>query len=283
MRVAMAQLAVGDDPSANLVTVGECVSAAADGGADLIVFPEATMCRFGKPLAPVAERLDGRWASRVREIARRHDTAIVVGMFTPATADSGGARVRNTVIVVDRAGRLWAYDKIHLYDAFGFAESATVEAGHAALVVDLALADGSSARLGVATCYDLRFPDLFGALADAGAQLIAVPASWAPGPGKAEQWRALTTARALDSGAYIVAVDQAPPVPGQAEAAPTGVGHSRLVDPFGSVVGDEYGESPRVGIHHLDLSGAGRARDVMGMRAHRRPIAIPEPRTPDER
>ncbi|GAA3027473.1 carbon-nitrogen hydrolase family protein [Gordonia defluvii] len=285
MRVAMAQITARSQPSANLAEVAELTAAAAGGGADLIVFPEATMCRFGVPLVPIAEPVDGPWVTGVREIARRDRIAIVVGIFTPGipTAD-GIPRVRNTVVVADRSGRLWSYDKIHLYDAFGFAESATVQAGTDPLVVDLPLDDGSSARLGIAICYDVRFPELFGALADAGAQLIAVPASWASGPGKVEQWRALTTARALDSGAYIVAVDQAP---GDASATgdghPTGVGHSRLIDPFGSVVDDEYGGSPRLGVHRLNLSGAVRAREVLGMRANRRPIATPGgPRLPTD-
>ncbi|GED96751.1 carbon-nitrogen hydrolase family protein [Gordonia crocea] len=284
MRVAMAQVRAATDPAANLTGLVRQVAVAADGGADLVVFPEATMCRFGVPLAPIAQPLDGPWATQVRETARDHGVAVVAGMFTPGTAANDGApRVRNTVIVADRTGGLWSYDKIHLYDAFGFAESATVQPGHDALVVDLSLAPATTVRLGVATCYDLRFPDLFGALADAGAQVIAVPTSWGAGPGKVEQWRTLTAARALDSGAYLVAVDQAPPADdADGGRAPTGVGRSRVVDPFGSVVDDEYGEDPQLGIHHLDLAGPAQARQVLGMRANRRPIATPEPAGPND-
>ncbi|MFT4200545.1 carbon-nitrogen hydrolase family protein [Gordonia sp. (in: high G+C Gram-positive bacteria)] len=278
MRVAMAQITAGTDPSANLDTVAEQVGRAAGGGADLVVFPEATMCRFGVPLGDVAQPVDGPWASSVRDLAVDHGLAVAVGMFTPGT----DGRIRNTVLLVDRDGRTSGYDKIHCYDAFGFAESATVEPGSQALVVDLPLADGSTARLGVATCYDLRFPELFGTLADAGAQVIAVPTSWGAGPGKVEQWRTLTAARALDSGAFIVAVDQAPPPDAAGHRAPTGVGRSRIVDPFGTLVDDEYGETPATGIHRIDLAGAAQARETLGMRANRRTFASPVPTTPHD-
>lgn len=282
MRVAMAQITAGDDPSANLDNLARLVAQAAAGGADLVAFPEATMCRYGVPLAAIAEPLDGPWATRVRELARQHGIAVLVGLFTPgAIGADGKPRVRNTVLVADRDGHYWSYNKIHLYDAFGYRESATVAPGDEALVADLALADGTTVRLGVATCYDVRFPELFGALADAGAQVIAVPTSWATGPGKVEQWCILTSARALDSGAFIVAVDQAPP-PGGGDG-PVGVGHSRVVGPFGSVVGDEYGDSPQMGFHDLDLAEVARSRDVLGMRVNRRPVAIPGPTPPGDR
>ncbi|GAB11636.1 putative hydrolase [Gordonia araii NBRC 100433] len=283
MRVAMAQITAGTDPAANLELLAERVALAADGGADLVVFPEATMCRFGVPLRGIAQPLDGPWAAGVRDVARQHGIAVVAGMFTPGSDDTANARVRNTVVVADREGALSGYDKIHLYDAFGFAESATVEAGSSALVVDLPLADGTSTRLGVATCYDIRFPELFGVLADAGAEVIAVPTSWGAGPGKVEQWRTLTAARALDSGAYVVAVDQAPP-PDGGQQAPTGIGRSRLIDPFGSVVDDEYGESPALGVHTIDPARVATAREALGMRANRRDFAHPGgPTTPSDR
>ena len=210
----------------------------------------------------------------VREIARRHGIAILVGLFTPGTADdSGKPRVRNTVLVVDREGRYWSYDKIHLYDAFGYRESASVAPGNDALVADLELADGTTARLGVATCYDVRFPKLFGALADAGAQVIAVPTSWAPGPGKAEQWRILTSARALDSGAFIVAVDQAPRLAPARPAAPSVSG--TVVSWTHSVAwsGMNTGARPHLGFHNLDLADVERSRDVLGMQVNRRSVA----------
>ncbi|MFE0098752.1 carbon-nitrogen hydrolase family protein [Streptomyces sp. NPDC059009] len=260
MRVALGQLAATADPEANLVLVEKEVDRAAAAGARLLVLPEATMCRFGVPLRPVAEPLDGPWASRVRDLARDRRLAVVVGMFTPAD----GERVRNTVLVAGPDGRLTSYDKIHLYDAFGHRESETVAPGDRPLTVDL---DG--VRIGVATCYDIRFPGLFTELASQGAQLTVVPASWGAGPGKREQWTLLARARALDSTAFVVAVGQAEPAAPQAGAAPTGVGGSLAVSPLGEIRA-ELGDGPDFTTIDLDLGEVTRARETVPVLANRR-------------
>ncbi len=124
VRIALAQILSSPDPAVNLEQVAELTGQAAAAGARLVVFPEATMRCFGRNLAEVAEPLDGPWAGRVRQIAAEAGVTVVVGMFTPA--DHG--RVRNTLLV-SGPGVEAAYDKIHLFDAFGFAESDTVAAG----------------------------------------------------------------------------------------------------------------------------------------------------------
>ena len=129
MRIALAQIQSGTEPAANLGLVEEYTRRAADAGAGLVLFPEATMCRFGVPLAPIAEPLDGSWASAVRAIAERAGIVVVAGMFVPA--DDG--RVTNTLIATG-PGVDTHYDKIHLYDAFGFTESNTVAPGHEPVV-----------------------------------------------------------------------------------------------------------------------------------------------------
>ena len=121
MRIALAQIQSGAEPAANLGLVDDYTRRAADAGARLVLFPEATMCRFGVPLAPIAEPLDGPWASGVRAIAERAGIVVVAGMFAPASEDGAG-RVTNTLIATG-PGVEAHYDKIHLYDAFGFAES----------------------------------------------------------------------------------------------------------------------------------------------------------------
>src|ERR1700732_5415058 len=130
MRIALAQILSGSDPAANLGLVAEYTRRAADAGARLVVFPEATMCRFGVPLAPIAEPVDAPWADGVRRIAADAGITVVVGMFTPA--DDG--RVHNTLLAVGPAGSGTDahYDKIHLYDAFGFTESTTGAPGREA-------------------------------------------------------------------------------------------------------------------------------------------------------
>ncbi len=120
MRVALAQIRSGTEPAANLELVEEYTRRAADAGAGLVLFPEATMARFGVPLHEVAEPLDGPWADGVRRIAADAGVTVVAGMFVPA--DDG--RVTNTLIA--SGPRVDAhYDKIYLYDAFGFTESRT--------------------------------------------------------------------------------------------------------------------------------------------------------------
>ncbi|MGC4934290.1 carbon-nitrogen hydrolase family protein [Gordonia sp. DT30] len=262
MRIAMAQISSGTDPVANLSLVDEKTAQAASAGADLVVFPEATMCRFGVPLGPLAQPLDGPWAQHVSRAAADHGTTIVAGMFTPA--DHG--RVANTLLVAHPDGRRTGYDKIHLYDAFGFRESDTVAAGETAVTVEV---DG--VRVGLATCYDIRFPRLFTTLAADGAEVIVVPASWGAGPGKVGQWQTLATARALDSTAFVVAVGQAEPADDgrRSGSAPTGVGHSQISDPFGSVVASYAGPS-RLGVHTLDLGLVATAREQLAVLANQR-------------
>lgn len=291
MRIAMAQISSTADPSVNLRTVADNVAAAAADRADLVIFPEATMCRFGVPLTSVAESLDGPWASAVADLARQHEITVVAGMFTPDVmggseagggktggseaggGKTGGDRVRNTVLVATPDGQRQGYDKIHLYDAFGFRESDTVAAGTQPLTVEIPLADGSTATVGIVTCYDIRFPALFTELAARGAQVIAVPTSWGAGAGKLAQWQTLATARALDSATYIAAVGQAAPDDPQviAAKAPTGIGHSQLTDPVGTVVA-AYDETPQLAVYDVDLSTVPTARDQLGVLSNRRPI-----------
>ncbi|WNO76086.1 carbon-nitrogen hydrolase family protein [Streptomyces sp. AM8-1-1] len=228
MRIALSQITTGPDPAQNLAVLREQAHRAAESGARVVVFPEAAMACFGTRLGPIAEPLDGPWATEVRRIAEEAGLVVVAGMFTPAAE----GKVTNTLLATG-PGVEAAYDKIHLYDAFGFAESDTVAAGSDVVTIDV---DG--VRVGLATCYDVRFPELFRAHADAGAVLTLLPASWGAGPGKRDQWELLTRARALDATLWVAAVGQADPVASGATVtskAPTGIGHSAVVGPDGTV------------------------------------------------
>ena len=279
MRVALAQIITGRDLAGNLALVAEYAGRAKAGGAQLVVFPEATMRAFGNSLLDIAEPLDGPWAGRVRAIASEQDIVIVAGMFTPGTADDGGARaadagaadigarrkVRNTLLVTGR-GVDTSYDKIHLFDAFGFAESDTVDAGSQPVVFEL---DGVT--FGLATCYDIRFPDLFTENADRGAEVNIVCASWGSGPGKAEQWKLLARARAADSTTLVLACGQGDPSSVGIDpkgAAPTGVGHSVVVSPFGEVL-DELDGAPGLLFADLDPAVVKEARTKLPVLANR--------------
>jgi len=265
MRVALAQILSGTEPTANLALVGDYTQRAADAGAQLVLFPEATMCRFGVPLAPIAEPLDGAWASGVRAIAERAGIVVVAGMFVPADEDRAG-RVTNTLVATG-PGVEAHYDKIHLYDAFGFAESNTVAPGREPVVITV---DGVT--VGLTLCYDVRFPELYVELARRGAQLITVHASWGTGPGKLEQWTLLARARAIDTTGFVAAVDQAFPGDEIAAFGPTGVGGSVVASPVGEVV-DAAGADPQLLITDIDLEAAQKIRETIAVMDNRTELA----------
>jgi predicted amidohydrolase len=156
------------------------------------------------------------------------------------------------------------YDKIHLYDAFGFTESRTVAPGREPVVITV---DGVG--VGLTVCYDIRFPQLYTELAQRGAQLIAVCASWGSGPGKLEQWTLLARARALDSMSYIAAAGQADPADtlagsGSASGAPRGVGGSLVASPFGEVV-TSAGAEPQLVVADIDIDMVAKARESIAV------------------
>jgi predicted amidohydrolase len=262
MRIALAQIQSGTEPEANLKLVEDYTRRAADAGAALVLFPEATMCRFGVPLSEAAEPLDGPWADGVRRVAAGAGVTVVAGMFVPA--DDG--RVTNTLIATGR-GVDAHYDKIYLYDAFGFTESRTVAPGHEPVVITV---DG--VRVGLSLCYDIRFPELYVELAQRGAQLITVHASWGTGPGKLEQWTLLARARALDTGSFVGAVGQAYPGDEIAALGPTGVGGSIVASPFGEIV-DTAGSDPSLLVTDIDPDAVQSVRDTIAVLRNRTDLA----------
>ncbi|OBK79100.1 carbon-nitrogen hydrolase family protein [Mycobacterium sp. 1164985.4] len=266
MRIALAQILSGTDPSANLGLVEDYTRRAADAGARMVLFPEATMCRFGVPLAPVAEPLDGPWASGVRAIAERAGIVVVAGMFVP----SGDGRVLNTLIAAGD-GVDAHYEKIHLYDAFGFTESKTVAPGHEPVLIDV---DGGSGpvSVGLTLCYDVRFPELYVELAERGAELITVHASWGSGAGKLDQWTLLARARAIDTTGFVAAVDQGRPDPEIAALGPTGVGGSLVASPTGDVLAGA-GDDPQLLVTDIDLDAGRKVRETIAVLRNRADFA----------
>lgn len=304
MRIALAQILLSDDPSVNLNTVIGAMLRGGQEDVDLMVFPEATMKAFGTGrLDTAAEELDGSFAAAIGRVAVETQMTVVVGMFRPADrVERDGKerqRVFNTLLCVGpepgtadysgSAGNYFVehYDKIHLFDAFGFRESDTVAPGTRQVVVDIPVrsrdseplehqgpfsAETESVTLGLATCFDVRFPEHFVDLAELGAEVIVMPTSWNDGPGKREQWRILTAARALDSTCYLAATDAARPggaaKAGKAEG-PTGIGHSVLVGPDGDVrVSGGY--EPQLLIADIDVDDLERVRKEIPVLAIRR-------------
>lgn len=259
MRVALCQIEIGDDPEANLRAMRDALDRCGD--AELAVFPEAAQLRFGNDLRAAAQPLDGPFVSALRQAARDRGVAIVAGVFEPA-ADG---RVHNTLVAVDAAGELAGrYRKLHLFDSFGFRESKTVAAGDEPVVVELA-----GARLGLMTCYDVRFPELARALVDRGAQVLVIPAAWAQGVYKEEHWVTLVRARAIENTVWVVAVDRAPDLDDPPAGGRTGVGRSLLVDPMG-VVHADLGPGAGVRGGEIDLAALTAVRRVLPALEHRR-------------
>lgn len=261
MRIALCQITSTAVPSDNLALISDAVARAAAGGASVAVFPEASMACFGTQLGPLAEPVDGPWATAVAAIAAEHGMLVVAGMFAPAP----DGRVYNTLLATGRGQHL-GYHKIHLFDAFGFAESNTVAPGS-----DLALVTLDEVTLGLATCYDVRFPELFTRLADRGATVMLMGASWGSGPGKREQWELLVRARALDSTSWLVACGQADPAVSGIEThpkAPTGIGYSTVASPSGELVA-RLGAGPDVLVVDLDLAQVDKTRESIPVLANR--------------
>ena len=233
MKVAAVQFVSGGDIVENLARAKELVSTAAGQGAQLIVLPEATAQSFASGrLDTSAQELDGDFATQLKTHAEELGVTVVAGMFRPADSvekdDKTINRVYNTALITGPGVHL-GYNKIHTYDAFNYRESDTVKPGNELVTFEL---DGVT--VGVAICYDVRFPEQFKALARQGAEVIVVPTSWADGPEKRDQWRLLSATRALDSTAYVICAGQARPggndKAGEA-SGPTGIGHSVIVSP----------------------------------------------------
>ena len=250
LRVALVQQASALAPEANRRLLAELTPT----DVDLVVFPEAFARDFGEAGSDVsayAEPLDGPFATEVTRVAADRGTTVVAGMFEPG---EDPARPFNTLVV--RGAAEASYRKIHLYDSFGHRESDRLTAGPLEPVV----VDVEGFRVGLMTCYDLRFPELARGLVDRGAELLLVPAAWVAGPRKVEHWRTLLRARAIENTVFVAAAGQ----PG-----PRYSGHSLVVDPLGDVL-VEAGEDDEVVTATLERAVLAEARRTNPSLANRR-------------
>ncbi len=261
MRVALCQIPVSSRPSVNLKRVQLAMYNAAEQGADLAVFPEATLVRFGSELAAGAEPLDGPFCSGLAAAAKESGIALVAGVFEPAP----DGRVYNTAVVYDGGGGLvTSYRKLHLFDAFGQRESDDVAPGSSVVTCTL-----GGVPVGLQICYDLRFPELSRALAVRGASLLLVPAAWAAGLFKEEHWVTLVRARAIENTVWVAAVGQVPDPDETRHRHLGGVGRSMLVDPFG-VVRTDMGPAPGMVVAEVDPELVEEVRTTVPSLANRR-------------
>jgi predicted amidohydrolase len=206
----------------------------------------------------------------VRGAAARLGLWVHLGSLALALEDDDG-RLINRGFVIDDSGEIRArYDKMHLFDVDlptgeSWRESAAYRAGEGPVIVDTPIG-----KLGLSICYDIRFPDLYRTLSDAGATILSIPAAFTVPTGEAH-WHVLLRARAIEAGAFVVAAAQT----GRHEDGRTTYGHSLVVGPWGNIVLDMGGE-PGVGFAELELARVQEVRSRLPAIEHRRKIGDPE-------
>lgn len=240
-RIAAIQMTSGVEVAANLATAKQLVAEAARAGAGLAVLPEnfALMARTDAERLGAAED-DGRGPIQdfLAETARRHGLWLVGGTLPIKASTPHKARAA-CLLFDDKGARAARYDKIHLFDVVlpngeQYRESAVFEHG-----TDIVVADTPFGKLGLAVCYDLRFPELFRAMVDRGAECFAVPSAFTAVTGRAH-WEVLVRARAVENFAYVIAAAQG----GRHANGRETYGHSMVVNPWGEIVAQrETGEA----------------------------------------
>jgi deaminated glutathione amidase len=275
--VAAIQMASGPQPQANLLEAKRLLKGAVKQGAKLVVLPEnfAMMGMQDSDVLKIAEDPSGGpLQDFLAEQARRHGIWLVGGTIPLKTLR--GDRARSSCLVFnDRGERVARYDKLHLFDVRvpdsdeSYAESRVFESGDHIVTLDTPFG-----RMGLAICYDLRFPELFRGLLDQGAEFVAMPAAFTAQTGQAH-WDVLLRARAIENQMFVLAAAQG----GFHINGRETYGHSALVDPWGRVVA-QLGRNPGVLVADLSCDCVGRIRTLFPAVHHRRlacEVEVPPP------
>lgn len=277
MRAGLLQLTVGDLPSENVPLVRAAVRAAVAGGAGFVLTPEVTNCLSGNR-AHQARVLTAESADPVlamlRDEAARAGVWLLAGSILVQTDDLQGRFANRSLLIAPDGGIVARYDKIHLFDVQvseteTYRESAGIRPGDRAVI-----ARTPFATLGLTICYDLRFPALYRDLAQAGAQVLTVPAAFSTVTGRAH-WESLLRARAIETGCYVLAPAQTGTHPSSTGRTRATHGHALAVSPWGDVIGDA-GSEPGVLYADLDMTAVSEARHRVPSLSHDRPYAPPE-------
>ncbi len=255
MRVGLVQLRTGRDPAANLDAVSALIRAAAADGARYVQTPETTNIMEldrARLFEQLAEEHKDTTLAALRDLARELKIHLHIGSLALKISD---ARAVNRAILIDPEGEISArYDKIHMFDVDlgngeSYRESGAYRPGERAVTADV-----DAIRIGLTICYDLRFPALYRALAEAGAKVLTVPSAFTRPTGEAH-WHVLLRARAIETGAYVLAAAQG----GKHENGRETYGHSLIVDPWGRVIA-EGGTDPGVILAEIDMKEVASAR-----------------------
>ncbi len=272
--IALIQTRTPAGPAAALAHVEPLIRDAAAGGAKLILTPEATNFlirdRAARDLVLTTQDRD-EVVGNLRALARELGVWLLIGSAIVKSGHEGDDRAANRSLLIDAAGGVVAtYDKLHVYDVDlptgeRWRESASIRPGDGA-----ALAGTPWGPLGLTICYDIRFPQLYRALAKAGAVMISVPAAFTVPTGEAH-WEPLLRARAIETGCFILAPAQA----GAHEDGRRTWGRSTVVGPWGEVVAKLDHDEPGVLFATLDFDAVTRARDAVPQLAHDREFQAP--------
>jgi len=271
MKIAAIQMRSGLDPEANLAALEPMLADAAAAGATYALTPEVTMLfpENRDQLRSVAAPFEGHpQLARVSELARQHGMHVHIGSLAVPLPD--GRFANRSVLFGPDGVMLATYDKIHLFDADiaglnAYRESATYAGGEQAVTADL-----GPVTLGMSICYDMRFPRLYNALANAGANLIAVPAAFTVPTGQAH-WHVLLRARAIETGSWVIAAAQG----GQHPNGRATYGHSLIIDPWGRIVAELDHDRPGVLVAEIAPELAADARQRVPALANARNFALP--------
>jgi deaminated glutathione amidase len=271
-KAAMIQMRSGLKPAANIDDVVRLISEAKSAGAEYVLTPEMTNILAAKREhlfgAIVAEEADPSLAA-LRELARQLGVYIHIGSLAVSLSPE---RAANRSFLVDPKGNIAArYDKIHMFDVDltngeSYRESRNYRPGEQAVLADLPWG-----RLGLTICYDLRFPALYRALAEAGATMLAIPSAFTKQTGEAH-WHVLVRSRAIENGCFVFAAAQG----GKHENGRDTYGHSLIVDPWGRIIA-EGGTDPGVVMAEIDPAEIANARARIPSLQHGRRFEIVEP------
>ena len=269
MRVALFQMTSGIDPARNAAAIVNAIADAKAGGADMLFTPEMSglLDRDRKRgSVHLHVEADDPVLQAVRDAASAAGLWVHIGSLALKGEGADGRQVNRGFVIDDKGVIRARYDKLHLFDVDlptgeSWRESAAYAPGARAVV-----ADTPWAPIGLSVCYDLRFAGLYGALSDAGAEILTVPAAFTVPTGKAH-WHILLRARAIESACFVIAAAQT----ATHEDGRETFGHSLVIDPWGDVLLD-MGEAPGLGFADLDLARIANVRARVPVLKHRRPI-----------
>ena len=270
--VGLIQMRSGLDPQANLAAALARIDEAGRAGADYVQTPEMTnilALKREQLFATIVDEESDPTLATLREVARKLGIFVHIGSLAIKASPD---RAANRSFLIDRKGEVVArYDKIHMFDVDlaggeSYRESNNYRPGELAVVADLPWG-----RLGLTVCYDLRFPALYRALAEAGASFLAVPSAFTKQTGEAH-WHILQRARAIENSCYVLAAAQG----GRHENGRDTFGHSLVVDPWGNIVA-EGGTDPGVVMAEIDPAAVAAARAKIPSLQHGRRFELVEP------